>query len=36
MANWVNNEVELSKRIDSFEDDFRNGYLFGELLHKYN
>lgn len=36
LANWINNEVELSKHVDQFEKDFSNGYLFGELLKKYN
>ena len=30
--NWLNEEVGLSKHITSFEDDFRDGYLLGELL----
>jgi hypothetical protein len=33
---WVNNEVKLSKKIKNIEEDFSNGYLFGELLDKYN
>lgn len=36
LANWINNEVELSKHVDNFEQDFSNGYLFGELLKRYN
>ena len=32
---WVNTEVKLSKKIKNIEDDFSNGYLFGELLDKY-
>lgn len=48
IANWLNNEIELSKvgasRADppqtvtpeSVERDFANGYLFGELLFKFN
>lgn len=36
LANWVNNELELSKHVDSFEKDFSNGYLFGEILKRYN
>jgi hypothetical protein len=36
MANWVNNEVELTRKVENFEEDFKNGYMFGELLNKYN
>ena len=32
---WLNNEVKLSKQITNFNEDFSNGYLFGELLYKY-
>lgn len=35
LANWINNELELSKHVDSFEKDFANGYLFGEILQRY-
>ncbi|CAD8205275.1 unnamed protein product [Paramecium octaurelia] len=33
---WLNDEVQLSKKVTSFEHDFSNGYLFGELLSKFN
>ncbi|KAL4511584.1 hypothetical protein ABPG72_012429 [Tetrahymena utriculariae] len=33
---WLNDEVQLTKKIASFEYDFANGYYFGELLSKYN
>ena len=33
---WLNEDVGLSKHIVSFEDDFRDGYLLGELLYRYN
>ncbi|CAK57422.1 unnamed protein product (macronuclear) [Paramecium tetraurelia] len=33
---WLNDEVQLSKKVKSFEHDFSNGYLFGELLSKFN
>lgn len=33
---WLNDEVQLSKKITNFEKDFANGYLLGELLSKYN
>lgn len=36
ILNWLNDEIQLSKRINNFEEDFHNGYLFGELLAKYN
>ena len=33
---WLNDEVQLSRKISNFEDDFQNGYLIGELLSKHN
>ncbi len=33
---WLNNEVKLSKKIINLDEDFSNGFLFGELLNKYN
>lgn len=33
---WLNTEVDLSKKITNIEQDFANGYLFGELLYKFN
>jgi hypothetical protein len=33
---WLNDEVGLSKHVVSFEDDFRDGCLLGELLYRYN
>jgi hypothetical protein len=27
--------VKLSKVVESFESDFSNGYLIGEILHQY-
>ena len=35
IGNWLNKELVLSRRVDSFEEDFRNGFLFGELLNLY-
>ena len=35
LLNWINNEVKLSKKIQNIEEDFSNGYFFGELLYKY-
>ena len=36
ILDWLNEEVKLSRRIFSLEHDFKDGYLLGELLHKYN
>ena len=35
LLNWLNNEVGLSTNVANFEKDFSNGYLFGEVLHKF-
>ena len=43
VINWIGgmtcvtgqDPVKLSKTIDSFEADFANGYLYGELLTQY-
>lgn len=32
---WVTNDLRLSKTIHSFEMDFSNGYLFGEILCQF-
>ncbi|KAJ1618385.1 hypothetical protein T492DRAFT_573158, partial [Pavlovales sp. CCMP2436] len=32
---WCNEELRLSRPVRSFEADFRNGLLIGEILHKY-
>ncbi len=31
---WLNDEVKLSRRVQSLDQDFANGYLFAELLTK--
>jgi hypothetical protein len=36
ILSWLNDEVQLSIKITSIEEQFSNGYLFGELLSKYN
>ena len=36
ILDWLNEEVRLSRRVFSLEHDFKDGYLLGELLHKYN
>uniref|UniRef100_U3IHJ6 Sperm flagellar 2 n=1 Tax=Anas platyrhynchos platyrhynchos TaxID=8840 RepID=U3IHJ6_ANAPP len=37
LCGWLNGEVRLSRSLvpGSFAEEFSNGYLFGELLHKY-
>ena len=36
LLDWLNNDLVLSRRVVSFADDFKDGYLFGEILFKYN
>ena len=36
LYSWLNDEVQLSKKIVNFEADFANGFFFGELLSKYS
>jgi len=36
IINWLNNEIKLSKKIHIIEEDFANGFLFGEIMSKYN
>jgi hypothetical protein len=36
ILSWLNDEVQLSKKVTNFEKDFSNGFLFGELLSKFN
>ena len=35
LSRWLNDEVGLSRHVENFERDFANGYLFGELLARY-
>ena len=35
LRNWLNISICLSKEIKDISSDFRNGYLFGEILHKH-
>ncbi|MED6274840.1 hypothetical protein CHARACLAT_020478 [Characodon lateralis] len=37
LCRWLNHELRLSESVDprNFARDFSNGYLFGEILHKY-
>ena len=34
LKNWLNKEIVLSKNINDISYDFKNGYLFAELLYK--
>lgn len=36
ILSWLNDELQLSRRVTSFEHDFTNGFLFGEILARYN
>jgi hypothetical protein len=36
LLTWLNTDVDLSKKVTNMEKDFANGYLLGELLHKFN
>jgi hypothetical protein len=34
LYDWLNDEVHLSRRVTSLDEDFKDGYLLGELLYK--
>ena len=34
LIKWLNNDIHLSKQIKNISEDFKNGFLFAELLHK--
>jgi hypothetical protein len=36
LIKWLNEDVCLSRQIESLDNDFRDGYLLGELLFKFN
>lgn len=36
LLEWLNDEVRLSGVVQSLDDDFRDGYMLGELLMRYN
>jgi len=36
ILDWLNEDVKLSRRVESLADDFEDGTLLGELLHIYN
>ena len=33
---WLNDDLVLSREITSLDHDFKDGYLLGELLSRYN
>ena len=33
---WLNEDVGLSRKVVAFGEDFKDGYMFGELLSKFN
>jgi len=37
LLSWLNDDLKLSRTVDDFTSQFfRNGLLFGEILHKHN
>jgi len=36
LFNWLNDEVKLSQVVTNLEEDFRDGFLLGELLFRFN
>jgi len=36
LFSWLNDEVKLSQMVTNLEEDFRDGYLLGELLFRFN
>jgi len=36
LLQWINEELVLSEYVHSMHDTFKDGYLLGEILHKYN
>ena len=36
LLSWMNEELQLSSEIYNFDTDFSNGYLVGEILHRFN
>ena len=36
LLSWLNNDINLSKKITDIPNDFRTGYYFAELLNKAN
>ena len=36
LFSWINEDLQLGKHVTNFDSDFRNGYLIGEILAKFN
>eukprot|EP00939_MAST-03C_sp_MAST-3C-sp1_P000955 g955.t1 len=36
LQQWLNEDVKMSRPVLSIKDDFANGYLFGEVLRRFN
>lgn len=36
LLQWLNEEVQLSEHVSGFNYSFKDGFLLGELLHRYN
>lgn len=36
LLHWLNEEVKLSQRIYQFDETFKDGYLLGEILYRFN
>ena len=36
LLSWLNDEVQLSRKVNNLDADWRSGYLFGEVLWKHN
>ena len=35
LRSWVNDDLQLSRHVNSFEKDMANGYLIGEILARH-
>ncbi|RYH11952.1 hypothetical protein EON65_38405 [archaeon] len=36
ILHWLNEEVRISRHVDNFSEDFKDGYLLGEILFRFN
>lgn len=36
LLEWLNNDVQLSRTVTDFSEDFKDGFLFCEVLYRYN
>lgn len=36
LLDWLNNDIQLSKIVTDFSEDFKDGFLFCEILFRYN